>query len=159
MKRFAVVFVLATALVAGPLAGAATKPPDYAKLTVKLGKRRAAAMLGTYYHPTADGKVTSHIATYPLNPGSTVTIRRGGRVDLLLGANASYVTWRAVRIDSEGKEKLTASGEARPAKRKAFKTWRVKLPRGLSRATTMLGFNVHYPYAFSDFEIRAKVAR
>ena len=159
MRRIAVVFVVAAAVSAGPLAGAATKPPDYGKLTVAVGKRRAAAMLGTFYHPTADGKVTSHIASYPLSPGSTVTIRSRGRVDLLLGAAASYVTWRAVRIDSEGKEKLTASGEARPAKKKSFKRWRVRLPRGLSKSTTMLGFNIHYPYAFSDFEIRAKVAR
>lgn len=161
MGRVALVLVvvvvggLATALAAG----AAKRPPDYSKLIVRVGKQSVEATLGAYCHPTADGSGRCADAKFPLKTTGTVKIARNGTVELLFGANASYVQWRAARIDGRGQERILAHGHALSASRKSFKRWRFKLPKKLARSTDLLGFSVNYPYAYSSFEVGAKLRR
>lgn len=137
-----------------------TKPPDYRTLIVQSYKQKAPATLGYNCVPAADGTggTCSELPKYPLDFKNTVTIRPGGEVTLLTAARASYVNWRAARIDGRGEEVITAKGEAK-AVTKTGKRWRIELPRRMHRSTDLLGFDVIYPNAYASFEIGAKIGK
>lgn len=158
LRTPALSFLASCALLGGPMAAAATKPPDYSRMVVKVGKKSAEATLGTYCHPDSDGSGRCEDATFPLKTTGRVSIRANGTVELLLGAGAAAISWRAARVDANGKEVITALGDARSVTR-TYKRWRFKLPKRLSKNSTLLGFNVNYPYAYSSFEVGAKVLR
>lgn len=146
-------------ILGGPIAGAQeTKPPDYSRMVVKAGKKSAEATLGSYCHPDANGSGTCGDAVFPLKTTGTVKIRANGEITLLLGAVAQNVVWRAARINGKNEEVIVAKGSAR-AVTKSYKRWRFKLPKRLSKSTDLLGFAVQYPYAFSSFEVGAKVVK
>jgi hypothetical protein len=150
--------VALTLLLAGPVAVAQTPPPDYTVMIVKVGKQAVEATLGTYCHPQADGTGKCGQADYPLKGTGKVTLYQNGTVKLLLRAQASRVAWRAARIDGTGKERIVAVGEAKPLL-KTHRQWQMKLPKNLSRTTDLLGWDVNYPYAYSSFEVGAKVRK
>jgi hypothetical protein len=146
------------AILGGPVAGAQNKPPDYSRMVVKVGKRSAEATLGSYCHPNEDGSGRCVDATFPLKTTGVVRVRPSGTVELLMGAGAEFIQWRAARINSRNEEVITAQGEARAVTR-TYKRWRFKLPKRLSRSTDLLGFSVKYPFAYSSFEVGARVLK
>lgn len=145
-------------LLGGPVAGAQQNAPDYKRFIVKAGKKSAEATLGSYCHPDGNGSGVCEEATFPLKTTGTVKIRPGREVQMLSGAVAQTVFWRAARINGRGEEVIVAKGQAK-ATTKTFKRWRLVLPKKLSKSVDLLGFAVQYPYAFSSFEVGAKVVK
>jgi hypothetical protein len=143
-----------------PLAAAQSTSPDFKRMILKYGKQSVQATVGQYCIPTADGKGQCETATYPLKTTGRITVRQHGRVTLLLGAPAGYITWRAARITGSKKnpESITATGEATVVGR-SKKRWTVQLPKNLRTSSDLLGFNVVYPSGFSAFEVGVKVLK
>lgn len=141
-----------------PAADVGPPEPAYNYMRVKSGKSSAQATSGSYCLPLKGAPTTQTCHTapvYPLPGLATVTAKRGASVTMTLQAPAGYVTWRAVRI-SGGKERVSASGEAHTVGT-SKKTWRLTLPRNLSRKVTVLGFNVTYLNAYNTYEVGIKV--
>ncbi len=169
MRRFPSLAIPVVALVAAALSLAAAAPaaapaPDFTRLIVKVGKKSAQATVGYRCVPDAKGTGSCVEAKYPQKTTGTVRLRAGGKFQLLLGARAADITWRAARIDASGKERVLRGGGmdvTGDAKRvtKTGKRWSITMPKTLSRSTDLIGFSVIYPNAFSSFEIGAKVVR
>lgn len=160
VRRRAVLPCLAAlGLLIVPAATAQRSAPDYGTLTVSAQGKKVKAKRGAYCEPQADGQGGRCAAPkYPLAGAPRITVRRGGTLTLELRASAAHLDWRAVRLEG-GKEKPTAVGAAklvRGSKRK----WQIKLPRGLSRSTKILGFYAEYNNAaYSDFEVAVRFGR
>lgn len=148
--------VLACAALAVPVATAARKFPDYTKLIVKDGKKSVQAKLGDHCIPTPSKIDCQGGSNYPLTTSPDITLRPNGTVELLFGAKAGYVAWRAARVDGHGDEVIAASGEAKVVTR-TKKRWRIVLPKNLSRSIKVLGLSVQYANGFSSFEVGARV--
>jgi len=166
-SRILVTSTVALVTVAFTLAAAAPAAaplPDFTRMIVKVGNKSVQATVGTRCVPDARGKGACTDAVYPLKTTGSVTLRPGGEAELLLGAAAGDISWRAARIDGAGKEKILrfggtpVTGEAKRVT-KTGKRWRITLPKTLSRSTDLLGFSVVYPNANAAFEVGAKVIR
>jgi hypothetical protein len=132
--------------------------PAYTYMMVKAGKTSVVAPYGTYSLPSAANPLvtTSHqAASYPLSPLPKLTVSRGQQITLRLKAPSGYITWRAVRV-SGGKERTSTTGEAQVLS-STKKSWRVTIPKNLSRKVTVLGFLVEYLNAYNSYEVGIKV--
>jgi hypothetical protein len=132
--------------------------PNYTYMAVVAGKKSVVAAVGTYSVPSkADPTVvTNHKApSYPLTPRPTLTVSRGQALTLRLKAPSGYITWRAARV-SGGIEHVSTQGEAE-VRSATKRSWRVTLPKNLSRKVTVLGFTVQYLNAYNSYEVGIKV--
>lgn len=146
---------VAVALAAAP-ATSQQSVPDYKTLILKVGKQSVAGTLGPYSIPTADGKGESASPSFPLKGTGTLRVKRRDVVTLLFKAKPGNVAWRTARIDSRGREAITATGQALPTT-KTKRRWKLTLPKGLKRSSDVLGFYIEYPNGFTTFEVGVKV--
>ena len=139
---------------------AAPTAQDYRTMIVQSYKQKAPATVGYNCVPKPDGsggECTDEVK-YPLKFANTVTVRPNGEVSVLTKVPATFVRWRAARIDGKGEEVITALGEAKSIT-KTGKRWRFKLPKKLNRSTDLLGFDVQHVNAYASFEIGTKIGK
>lgn len=139
---------------------AAPAAQDYRTLIVQSSTQKAPATVGYNCVPKADGtggECTPEVK-YPLKFANTVTVRPNGDVTVLTKVPATYIRWRAARIDGKGEEVITALGEAKRVT-KTGKRWRFTLPKRLNRSTDLLGFDVQHVNAYASFEIGTKIGK
>ena len=133
---------------------------DYRTMIVQSYKQKAPATVGynCVPKPDGDGGECTEDVKYPLKFANTVTIRPNGEVTVLTKVPATFVRWRAARIDGKGEEVITALGEAKRVTKTA-KRWRLTLPKKLNRSTDLLGFDVQHENAYASFEIGTKIGK